>query len=351
MKGTFFESMKGQMVPDSALVSGVLFDMQKEKRESASSVILRYSASALSVVVAVLCVFNMTMPAAAEQLPLVGGAFAALNESGRNARESGKTPAFLLCEEEKQGLESIDITEGLCDGLDLTFHIRYEDKDGIIEEKVRSLTLSDSAVYYEGIPLRPTGESPVLYETSEGVFSGEARFNASIISGLLEDGEEMEFALHFNTVFGYYDNMEDEGGEAFRYEGTFISKSTAFVDLSKMSVEYVGAEKDGMSLEYIIRGEERTDVLFKIDGSVEYADCFLVGTGDENPDCVTMNPGRGEDGSRTYCATFSAGEKPEAGEESVKNDKNESIYISPHDVVFYNEATGESYYLSEEEQP
>ena len=76
----------------------------------------------------------------------------------------------------------------------------------------------------------------------------------------------------------------------------------------------------------------------------------MVSTESETPDCVTMNPSVGEDGSRTYCATFSGGVKPEKGEESVKDDKNESVYISPGDVVFYSTATGESYYLDREEE-
>ena len=350
MKRDLFDSMKEQMIPSDFLVSSLKYSIKESKKESAAGLILRGATCCLSLCVSALCVFNMTMPAAAEKIPVVGSAFAALNESGREAREAGKTPEILIFEKEKQEPWSIELTAGACDGLDLTFHIRYEDKEGKLDERVRSITLSDASVYYEGMTLRPTSEAPILYETEDGTFSGEARFNASVISGLLENTQEIEFTLHFSTVFGYWDSVADEGGEAFKYNGAFVSAGKAYVDLSKMTVEYVGAEKDGMSLEYIITGEDRTDVLFKIDGSVEYADCFVVGTESETPDCVTMNPSVGEDGSRTYCATFSGGVKSEKGEESVKDDKNESVYISPGDVVFYSTATGESYYLDREEE-
>ncbi len=345
MKKDLFASMKEQMLPPPSAVEGIYERMADGRRESPLSLGLRACAAGLSMAVACLCVFNMAMPASAEKLPIVGGAFASLNERGRDARESGRTPDFLIIEEEKEDFSALEMTAGLCDGLDLSFFIRYEDSGDLIDQKVRSLTLSDAAVYYEGIALRPTDEAPVLYETQEGVFSGEARFNASCISGLLEDGEEIEFALNFTTVFGYWDGMEKEGGEALEYKVSYLAKSRAYVDLSALRVEYVGLERDGMCLEYIVEGEERTDVLFKINSSVEYADCFLIGTESEAPCCVTMNPGIGSDGSLTYCATFTGEEKPEEGK---LEDERESVYISPEDVVFYSTATGEYYYLTEE---
>lgn len=345
MKKNVFERMKEEMVPAPALEAELKYALETKRRWSASAVLVRWGCAVASVLVASVLVFNMTMPAAAEQLPVVGRALESLNTVGREARDMGKTPEFLTQKEERDFDICLDFAHS--DGLELKVRIELFDREGRIDEECKIVTLSCALVEFSGEYLYPIAESPRLERGEGGVFFGWATFNSSPVAAMLSDSKPEAATLCCDGIVAFVEGATfEETCSIYTYDQSFCEAFEFDVDLKELSVEYVGLSSEGITLEYIMRAGERTDVVYSVDETVEYARSLSIYTDGVVPTLVTMNSVKDERGRYIYTASFTEREASIIFD-SLNGGCEKEEGAAP-EVFIYSHATGEYIEFCEE---
>lgn len=340
MKNDIFISMKEQMIPESSIIASLEYRLKTEKKSSFAGYVVRWSVATAAATVAILLAFNMTMPSAAEQIPVVGRAFESLNDYGKQSRAEGKTPAVFLSEVEEEGF-GISISCGESNGLDLSFTIELEDREGAVTDKTEVITLGNACVEVGGMYLYPTDESPRLFRSEDGIFRGEAVFNVSPAAILLSDGEATA-RLYAEDIIAYVEGATfEEVVSLYTYELSLVEELPFTVDMSELQIDYVGIERDGVKIEQILSCDARTDVVYSVGQEVDYAHSLSLLADNRAPSVTRMAATDTEDGRYVYIATFDGGESLKADGETM------DIYVdTPFNIYSY--ATGE--YLSFEDR-
>jgi len=328
--------MKEQMVPDVSLEASLRYSIQTEKPMGFCGYIVRWVPTAVSVLVAGLLVFNMAMPSKAEQLPVVGKAFESLNTTGKVCRESGMTPDFLTFEKEVSEPFSVSLSYAECDGLDLNFKIELEDNNNSVAPESDTVTISGVCVELSGMYIYPTGENPRLTRDEDGVFRGWAKFNSAPVASLLSEGADTEAVLHCRGLCAYVEGATyEEVISLYTYDFSASEDFFVDVDLSKLKIEYVGLSNEGITIEYFLRSEDRTDVVYSVDDTVEYASCFSIYTESLAPSLISMNTVKDGNGRYIYNATFA---------DNISEDRYDNTFpgeMTEESILVYSHATGE----------
>ncbi len=351
MKKDIFSSMKEQMTPDVSVEASLKYELEKRKNCSVYTEFLRWGSAALAVLTSAILVFNLAMPAYAEKLPIIGDALCSLNEFGNDSREKGKTPAFLIKEEEVKKDYSLSVSFGECNGLDIKIKIQIDDLSNKISPEAEYLVLSDTILEISGMYLYPTDENPRLSRNEDGGFSGWATFNASPVATFLESGKEVDAVLFCEGLSAFVEGATyEEVVSKYTYEFHEATELSVEVDKSCLSVEYLGIEKYGINLEHRIVCEDRTDITFTVDESVDYPSYFSIYTDNGAPRVITVSRSSDGSGKYVYIATFVSkeGEEPVDGYLDDLLAKEDSYYLENIDFVVYSEATGD-YYMFESE--
>lgn len=351
MKKDIFSSMKEQMTPDVSVEASLKYELEKRKRCSVYSELLRWGSTAVAVLTSAVLVFNLAMPAYAEKLPIIGDALCSLNELGNENRENGKTPSFLIKDEAVKEDYKLSVTYAECNGLDAKIKIKVEDLSNKIAPEAESISLSDAILEIEGMYLYPTDENPRLSRKGDGSFSGWATFNSAAVSAFLESGKEVEAILYCEELSAFVEGATfEESIEKYTYEFHEATELSVAVDKSGLSVEWLGIEKYGINLEYKISSEDRMDITFTVDDSVEYPSFFSIYTDSQAPSVISVSRAAEDKGKHVYQATFISDGGKDTLEDNLNGmlEKEESYYLEGMDFVVYSEATGE-YYAFESE--
>lgn len=350
MSYEIFESMKKQMIPKSALEAELKYAVEEKKRKSLPLYCVRWGCAAACFVGAVLCIFNLAMPAHAEKLPLVGKAFESLNDTGEESREKGITPSYLIKKEDTVPF-SLSVTDSYCNGLDLFLKLTLSDNLDTVTNKADILTVANCAVETEGYIIYPTDENPRLSRNENGSFSGWAAFNASPIASFLSERETIEANLYCKDLSAYVEGATyEEVVSLYTYEFSYADTFSYETDLSDLTVEYLDMEKDGITILHKLSSGRRTDIVYCVDESIEYADCFSVFAADACPRSVIKSTATGVNGERTYTASFDTGDKyTDPNCEASEDIKIDSTYLDKWDLYIYDHATGEVITFEEEE--
>ncbi len=356
MKNDIFSSMKEQMVPDPSVEAALKYEIEKNKKTPLFTTVLRWGSAAAAATLAALLIFNLAMPAYAEKLPIVGTALGSLNELGNNNRANGKTPAFLVNEEEEKKDYTIAVTNAECNGLDVKFRMEINDLIGKVAPETEYLTLSDVTLEICGMYIYPTDENPRLAPDNKGGFSGWATFNSSPIASTLKSGEEIRAVLYCEGLSSYVEGATYEDVVSrYTYEFHEAVEFSVDVDLLALSVEYLGLEKYGINIQHMLTCEDRTDIIFTVDESVDYPSHFSVYTDNSSPRVITVSRAADGSGEYVYNATFvnKDSEEGESLEDHVNGllEKDEVYYKDKPDsgdIILYSHATGEYYSFESE---
>lgn len=347
-----FGSMKEQMKPEKSVEAALHYRLETEKKKEAGYIVIRWIPAMLSVFVAFLLVFNLAMPASAEQIPLVGKVFESLNDAGRRARAEGKTPDFLMSSKKKEDTFGVSLSFAECNGLDLVFRVEIEDTEGLITDKSEVLTIVNSAVELEGNVIYPTDESPRLTKTAEGIYSGWASFNASAVAALLPHGTDVEATLYCDGLNSYVEGATyEEVTSLYTYGFTYAENFSVSTDLSDLEIEYLDMEKDGVRVEYLLKNGDRTDIVYSVDENVEYAKSYSLFCDIGEPRLISSMSAKDQNGRYVYNAVF----VDKYTENSILPDEENSeisddIYRGEGDIILYSHATGDYMIFESEEE-
>ncbi len=344
MKKDIFLSMKEQMTPDVSVEASLRYELEKREKHHLCASFLRWGSAVAAVLTSAVLIFNLAMPAYAEKLPIIGDALSSLNELGNDSRENGKTPAFLIKEETVKKDYGLTVLNAECNGLDAKIKIQVDDFLNKIAPEAEYLVLSDTILEIAGMYLYPTDENPRLSRNGDNTFSGWATFNSSSVASFLESGEEVDAVLYCEELSAFVEGATfEESIEKYTYEFHEATELSVAVDKSGLSLEYLGIERCGINLEYKLISDNRMDVVFTVDDSVEYPSCFSIYTGSQEPGVITVSRAADNNGKYVYHATFIS----DSGKDVLKDnldgmlEKEESSYLEGMDFVVYSEATGE----------
>ncbi|MBQ4067403.1 MAG: hypothetical protein IJD22_07160, partial [Clostridia bacterium] len=308
--------------------------------------IVRWVPALSSVIAASLLVFNLAMPAKAEQIPLVGKAFARLNTVGKNARENGKTPEFLIPSSEEDEGFSLSVSLAECNGLDLVVRLEVEDKNNTVTDRSEILTVTNCAVEIEGNLIYPTDENPRLTKTSERIYSGLATFNSSSLAAFLPHNGKISATVYCEGLSSYVEGATyEEVTSLYSYSFEYAKEFTVYTDLSALEIERLDMEKNGVQLEYFITSGDRTDIVYSVDETVEYAKSFSVFTDKGEPRLVSGGAVM-QDGRYVYNAVFS--DRDDGSIILPESECLDGIVGDGSEIIVYSHATGE-YILFETE--
>jgi len=355
MKDTFFENMKKQMEPSRGVMLSLEERIATEKRTSKTVKILRWAPSAACLALCLLCVLNVFMPRSIQSLPLVGDAFAALNKQGEIYRMEGKTPTFLAggADTKVESVENIPIDRddvsgdcGYCEGLDVSFELCFNDKEGLFPQEVEFVNLSGAILEIEGNYLSPTDEIPRLCEIADGLYTGTAVFDSASVITSLEGKTTVMATLYYDGLMGSYLEMPVTREKELSISGNFSEKVEICIDISDLTINYYEEEIGDVTLEYTLHDPGRTDIVYSISEEVPWADCYNIYMKGQEPDFVTLSRFPDGEGRYLYRTVYEYGDSyvDKDGEEPVIDDS--SIYVD--NMVIYNEATGERWIFEEE---
>ena len=344
MKRDIFLSMKEQMTPDRSVEASLRYELEKRENNKLCVSFLRWGSAVAAVLTSAVLVFNLTMPAYAQKLPVIGEALGALNALGNESRENGKTPAFLIKEESVKKDYSLSVLNAECNGLDVKIKIQIDDLSNKIAPEAEYLVLSDTILEISGMYLYPTDENPRLSRKGDNTFCGWATFNSASVASILECGEEVDAVLYCEELSAFVDGATFEESIAkYTYEFHEATELSVAVDKSGLYLEYLGIERFGINLEYKLTSDNRMDVIFTVDDTVEYPSCFSIYTGSQQPGVITVSRAVENNGKYVYQATFISDGGKDSLEDNLNSmlEKGESSYLECMDFVVYSEATGE----------
>lgn len=353
MKRDIFSSMKEQMMPEPSVETALKYELEKRKNYPVYTSLLRWGSAAAAVLTSAVLIFNLAMPAYAEKLPIIGDALCSLNALGNESRENGKTPSFLIKDEAVKEEYKLSVSYAECNGLDVKIKIKVEDLSNKIAPEAESVSLSGAILEIEGMYLYPTDENPRLSRNGDGSFSGWATFNSAAVSALLESKKEVEAVLYCEELSAFVEGATfEESIEKYTYEFHKATELSVTVDKSGISVEYLGIEKYGINLEYKILCDDRMDITFTVDDSVEYPSCFSIYTDNQAPSVISVSRAAEDKGKHVYQATFISDSGKDVLEDNLNGmlEKEESYYLEGMDFVVYSEATGEYYAFESESE-
>ncbi len=330
-----FDNMKKKMLPEKIILDELYEKLDQIPPQNKLKSVLTWIPGAVSCVFALLCIFNLAMPARAENIPIAGNLFAIVNNISREKSSPDKPPLYTVNSPDNtseigkttlsNGFE-LTVQQAYSNGLDINFSFVLKDTLDKIPSDCESITLGNIIAKANGEIVSPVAYNPILYKTSTGDYIGYGEFNIAAMS--VTEDQLINIDLSVKSLNGFKKGMTYEQSKEYTWNVELFHTFSFYSCLKNYEIIEVHETHGNVTLEKIIKSDTRLDIIVNTSSEMKYADCLhlnkIISDGNEKIICSGWDIIWELDGSYTY----------------IFYNSSSTEYLKTLDISFINEATG-----------